>query len=82
MIDSYYTTALNGYSGLLSFEKTTVSGVDAIICSYGVSVNGVDMIGTQYYLFGDTFTDVITFTSVSGDYDDDFEDIALSIVVH
>ena len=82
VIDSYYTTALNGYSGLLSFEKTTVSGVDAIICSYGVSVNGVDMIGTQYYLFGDTFTDVITFTSVSGDYDDDFEDIALSIVVH
>ena len=64
------------------FEKTTVGGVDAIICSYGVSMNGVDMIGTQYYLFGKDFTDVITFTSVSGNYDDDFEDIVQSITVH
>ena len=82
VIDNYYATSLNGYSGMLSFEKTTVGGVDAIICSYGVSVNGVDMIGTQYYLFGKDFTDVITFTSVSGDYDDDFEDIAQSITAH
>ena len=82
MIDDYYASSLNGYNGMRSFEKTTVGGVDAIICSYGVGMNGVDMIGTQYYLFGKDFTDVITFTSVSGDYDDDFEDIAQSITVH
>ena len=82
VIDNYYATSLNGYSGMLSFEKTTVGGVDAIVCSYDVSLSGVEMVGTQYYLFGKDFTDVITFTSVSGDYDDDFEDIAQSITVH
>lgn len=82
MIDSYYTSSFEGYNGMRSFEKTTVGGVDAIVCSYGVGMNGVEMVGTQYYLFGKDFTDVITFTSVSGDYDDDFEDIAQSITVH
>ena len=82
MIDSYYTSSFEGYNGMRSFEKTTVGGVDAIVCSYGVGMNGVNMVGTQYYLFGKDFTDVITFTSVSGDYDDDFEDIAQSITVH
>ena len=82
VIDNYYATSLNGYSGMLSFEKTTVGGVDAIVCSYGVDMNGVDMIGTQYDLCGKDFTDGITFPSVSGDYDNDFEDIAQSITVH
>ena len=82
VIDDYYASSLNGYNGMRSFEKTTVGGVDAIVCSYGVGMNGVEMVGTQYYLFGKDFTDVITFTSVSGDYDDDFEDIAQSITVH
>ncbi|MCI7472558.1 MAG: hypothetical protein MSB10_02630 [Clostridiales bacterium] len=81
-IDNYYSTSFNGYNGMRSFEKTKVDGVDAIICSYDVDLNGVEMVGTQYYLFGKNFTDVITFTSVSGDYDNDFEDIAQSIAVH
>ena len=57
-------------------------GLDAILCSYGVSMSGVDMVGTQCYVFGRDYTDILTLTSVSGAYDDDFEACLKSISMH
>ena len=82
VMDSVFSSSLVGYTGMLSYEETTVDGLDAILCSYGVSMSGVDMVGTQCYVFGRDYTDILTLTSVSGAYDDDFEACLKSISMH
>ena len=81
VLESYYSSAISGFGGITDFEKTTVDGVDALRCSYQVTTSGVTMTGTQYYVFGEDYTDIITFTSVTGAYDTAFEQCAASITM-
>lgn len=79
--DTYYENLFKAFEGSNGFEKTTIDGYDTILYSYNMSINGVDQSGVQVMIFGDTFTDFITFTSVSGDFDDAFADAADSITI-
>ena len=89
-IDNYTEDALNaayeatiaGFQGINSLERTKIDGVDTIELSYGVNTAGVQMTGTQIMLFGDDFTSVVTFTSISGEYDTEFQRCIDSISVN
>lgn len=71
----------DGFGESKKFEKTKIDGVDAVVYSYTMSVNGVDMEQTQVIVFMADKTTTITFTSVSGDYDDAFSTSINSIKI-
>lgn len=52
-----------------------------IIYSIEMNMNDIDMVQTQYIVFGDTYTNIVSFTSVSGDYDDAFAACVASLHV-
>lgn len=80
ILDAYYSTLMEDFqSG--SFQKTTINGKDAIQYSYGMSMQGVPMEQTQVMVFLSDKTVIITFTSVSGDYDSAFSSAIKSIEV-
>lgn len=71
----------NGTVESINFKKIKIDGTDAIRYSYKLSVSGVNQAQTMYMIFGNTYTDVITFTSVSGDFDAEFEKSAKTIEI-
>lgn len=79
LFETYYSQMIQGFEGITSYEELKVDGLDAIKCTYQVTMSGIEMHGTQYYVFGSDYTDIITFTSTSGDYDAAFEACAASI---
>ncbi len=81
VIEAQYKQLLQGFEEIDSFDKIKIDGKDAIEIEYEMSVNGIDIDQTQYYIFGDTFIDIVTFTDVTDTYDDAFEDCANSITV-
>lgn len=81
ILDQAYGQTLAGFDESLSFEQIEISGLPAVVYSYSMTVNDVEMIGTQYFIFGADYTDILTFTSVSGAYDDAFAACANSIVM-
>ena len=79
-LDGIYQNLFAGFESL-SFEKTTVGGVPAIVYAYRVGNGGLRMVQKQYVLFTGTSTDIVTFTSVTGKYDDAFQACAQTISV-
>lgn len=78
-LDSVYQNLFVGFESL-SFEKTTVGGVPAIVYAFRM-VHDVTMVQKQYVLFTGTSTDIVTFTTVTGKYDDAFQACAKTISV-
>lgn len=79
LMEEYYGTIFEGFEKISRFEKTKISGADAIIMEYDMSVADVIMTQTQYMLIGDGYVAVVTYTSVSGDFDNEFEISAQTI---
>ena len=71
IFESYYS-AMFGSIDSHSFDKTTISGKDAIKYSYTISMNGVEMDQTQVMVFLSDKTVSVTYTSVTGEYDSAF----------
>lgn len=82
VIEDLYKQLFTAFEKSLSFEKTKISGHDAIIYSYSLTVNGIHMIQTQYMIFGRTYSNIVTFTSVTGNYDNAFKECASTITVN
>lgn len=80
-LEDYFNVIFNGTVESINFEKIKIDGTDAIRYSYKLSVSGVNQAQTMYTIFGNTYTDVITFTSVSGDFDAEFEKSAKTIKI-
>ena len=80
ILDAYYSTLMDDFQSK-SFQKTTIGGKDVIKYSYDMSMNGVAMEQTQVMVFFSDKTVIISFTSVSGDYDSAFSDAINSIEV-
>ena len=80
-LEDQYKAIINGFEEIDDFKKIKIDSHDAIKISYSLSISGVDMEQTQYCIFGDSFTDVVTFCSVTDNYKDAFEDCAKTITV-
>ena len=81
VFEEAYKQTFEGFKEITSYEVIKVDGVDSIRMMYVISMNGMDMTQTQVFIFGKTFTDIVSFTSVSGNFDKEFEDCLASVKV-
>lgn len=81
LLDSIYSQTFAGFGESTVFEKTVIDGKDAIKYGCTFTQNNVAMTLIQIMIFGSTYSDVLTFTSVSGYYDAAFEAVIASISV-
>lgn len=81
VFENTYKQMFEGFDEITSYELIKVDGVDSIRLEYGISANGIAMVQTQVFIFGKSFTDIITFTDVSGKFNDEFEDCLASVKV-
>ncbi len=72
-IEKNYKSIMSGFTGISRYEKSNLHGNDVIIITYGVKYDDAQMIQTQALVFLEEKSVVITYTSVSGSYDDEFE---------
>lgn len=82
LLDNLYSQTFTGFGGSTRFEKTVIGGKDAILYALTLTQNGVAMNMLQVMIFGSTYTNCITFTSVSGDFDSAFEAMIGTISVN
>ena len=81
LLDSIYSQTFAGFGESTVFEKTVIDGKDALKYGCTFTQNNVAMTLIQIMIFGSTYSDVLTFTSVSGYYDAAFEAVIASISV-
>ena len=81
---SIYSLAetIPGYQELEGFEKGELDGTPAVMFSIKASMNGIDFEEVWIMLFCPDQTVTLTFSSVTGDYDQAFVDAARSITVN
>ena len=78
LIENSLQTEVTGYK----FSKDKVDGADRVTASYNVVVNGISMDQEMIvYLIGKKSTVSVTFTSVSGEFDDEFASSKASIKI-
>ena len=82
LLDSIYSQTFAGFGGSDIFEKTVIGGKDALKYRVVLTQTGITMNILQVMIFGSTYTDCITFTSVSGDFDSAFEAMIGTISVN
>ena len=76
LIENSLQTEVTGYK----FSKDKVDGADRVTASYNVVVNGISMDQEMIvYLIGKKSTVSVTFTSVSGEFDNEFASSKASI---
>ena len=80
-MDQTYGTILNGFIPGEIFERTQIDGHEAILYSYHIELEEVKMDGLLCYIFGSSFTDILTFTTVNGEYQAIFDACLDSIQV-
>ena len=80
MFEELYKQLFENFE-IISFEKGNSDGTDIITFVYKLSSNGVEMTQNQKMFFTDDATVAITYMSVSGDYDEAFEQSAQTIKV-
>lgn len=73
ILEKSYKSSLSGFTGISRFEKGSVDGNDSIVITYGIKYDDIQMIQTQAIVFLKDKSVVITYTSVSGNYDDEFD---------
>lgn len=78
-IKEQYSKALDGFTDVDVYEQYDVDGIPVIRTSYTVVVDDVSMTQTQVIVFYEGGTCAITYTSVSGDFDEAFEESIASI---
>lgn len=76
-----YREKFTGFGEVLSFEKTKIGNHNAIRFVYTVKTSGMEMTQKQIIIFGDAYTDIVTFTVLSGDYESAFAQAESSIIV-
>lgn len=81
MMVEYYASSLDGFEKFSVFEKTKLDGYDLLIMSFTLTRDDQSLTQTQYDVMGEDFSEVITFTSFSGKYDEAFKTAAASIHV-
>ncbi len=72
LFDRIYAQTFQNFEGVQSFEQMKFGELDEIVMSYHITQNGVPMTQTQYLIFCPDSLDIVTFTSVSGEYDEAF----------
>lgn len=78
-LEEAYRTLVGAFVRSINFETIRIDGLDTIKYAYEISVSGSTQLQTQYIIFGDTFSYILTFTHVSGDFDDAFQKTVESI---
>ncbi len=73
--ESQYEKTFSSFSGFSTFEKTKLKGVDTLVLKYSFAYNSISMKQTQYVIFLDDASVIVTLTDVSGNYNQEFEHI-------
>ena len=70
-IESTMTSIYPEYKvSIPKFEHTTINGYEAIEMTYNFSILGMEIVTNQFYINGDDYTYIITFTGNTGDFAD------------
>lgn len=72
-LEENYKSALSGFTGISRFERGNVGGNDSFVITYGMQYDEFQMIQSSVFIFFDDKSVIITYASVSGSYDDEFE---------
>lgn len=81
-LDAKYQQTIAGFQGSTFFEKKQQDGFDIVIYKFDVDHKGVQMKTTQCVVFCADRINVVTFTSVSGKYDEAFQACLESLKVN
>lgn len=73
LLDEVFSNTVAGFEKSTAFEKMKIDGVDVLKYSFEITTSGVHQTQTQYWILGSAYMDVISFTSVSGNFDEAFE---------
>ena len=79
-INKTMKTLFDGYKGCENYKQYKIDGYDAVSYNHTINVSDVDVEQTQLVVFADS-TVIITFTSISGNYDDAFQKAIDSVKV-
>lgn len=79
-INKTMKTLFEDYEGCQNYKKYTIDGCDAVTYNHTITVSGVDVDQTQVVVFADD-TVIMTFTSITGKYDEAFQKAIDSIKV-
>lgn len=81
LLDSIYAQSVPGFVNSVGFEKVVIDGKPAVLYAVTAVQNNINMEMLQVIIFGAAYSDVVTFVSVSGDFEDAFEAAINSISV-
>lgn len=76
-----YTGYYNDFNGFDYYNEKSIDGYDAIVFSYRRNISGSEIRWTQYCIFLSEETEIILFTNVSGEYENELSESAESIKV-
>ena len=79
-INKTMKTLFEGYQGCRDYKKYTIDGCEAVSYNHTITVSGIDVDQTQVVVFADD-TVIITFTGISGKYNEAFQKAIDSIKV-
>lgn len=80
-LEENYKSVLSGFTGISRFERKSIDGNDSIVITYGVKYDEFQMIQSSVFIFLEDKSVIITYASVSGSYDDEFESSIENIAV-
>lgn len=80
-LEENYKSVLSGFTGISRFERKSIDGNDSIVITYGVKYEEFQMIQSSVFIFLEDKSVIITYASVSGSYDDEFESSIENIAV-
>ena len=66
MFETQYAQSVAGFTGVESFEKIEIDGVDSLKIGIKLETSGVKLTQTQYFMFFSDMTVVIGFAEVEG----------------
>ena len=72
-ITNLYSSNFSGFTGISRYETSKVGDNDIIIVTYGLQYEEFKTIQSQAWIFLDDKSIIITYTSMTGTYDEDFE---------
>lgn len=69
-LDRLYSSIIAGFAGSTALDTAELAGCTVLIYSYNLVLNEVPFSATQYIVFGESFTDIITVTLSDTKYAD------------
>ena len=69
-LDRLYSSIITGFAGSTALDTTELAGCTVLIYSYNLTIGDAPFSATQYIIFGESFTDIVTVTLSDTKYAD------------